>query len=101
MATILPWYSRKAAQDFQINGINSQPNVKVMFQLQHIVQEFNSIFIKISSSGCDIKKGWAVNLDVVSIHHDPENFRDPEKFDPSRFDVSTSQLINFTSIPFY
>ncbi|KAL8110391.1 hypothetical protein AgCh_026203 [Apium graveolens] len=56
MATILPWYSRKAAQDFQING-------------------------------CDIKKGWAVFLDVVSIHHDPENFRDPEKFDPSRFDA--------------
>ncbi|KAI3819161.1 hypothetical protein L1987_12986 [Smallanthus sonchifolius] len=54
-ATILPWYSRKAAQDFEINGYR-------------------------------IKKGWSVNLDVVSIHHDPQVFADPHKFDPSRFD---------------
>ncbi|KAF9601246.1 hypothetical protein IFM89_018356 [Coptis chinensis] len=54
-ATILPWYSRKAAQDFEIDGYK-------------------------------ISKGWSVNLDVVSIHHDPDSFQDPEKFDPSRFD---------------
>ncbi|XP_073020232.1 abscisic acid 8'-hydroxylase 3-like isoform X1 [Primulina eburnea] len=54
-ATILPWFSRKAAQDFDIDGYK-------------------------------IEKGWSVNLDVVSIHHDPEIFPDPEKFDPSRFD---------------
>jgi cytochrome P450 len=55
-ATILPWFSRKAAQDFEIDGYQ-------------------------------IKKGWSVNLDVVSIHHDPEVFTDPYKFDPSRFSV--------------
>ncbi|KAL0438232.1 UNVERIFIED_CONTAM: Abscisic acid 8'-hydroxylase 3 [Sesamum latifolium] len=54
-ATILPWFSRKAAQDFDIDGY-------------------------------EIQKGWSVNLDVVSIHHDPEIFPNPEKFDPSRFD---------------
>ncbi|KAM5562360.1 abscisic acid 8'-hydroxylase 3 [Rosa sericea] len=54
-ATILPWFSRKAAQNFEIDGYN-------------------------------IEKGWSVNLDVVSIHHDPEVFPDPQKFDPSRFD---------------
>ncbi|XP_073032626.1 abscisic acid 8'-hydroxylase 3-like [Primulina eburnea] len=54
-ATILPWFSRKAAQDFDIDGYK-------------------------------IEKGWSVNLDVVSIHHDPEIFPNPEKFDPSRFD---------------
>ncbi|KAI3430061.1 uncharacterized protein J3R85_008349 [Psidium guajava] len=54
-ATILPWFSRKAAQDFEIDGYK-------------------------------IKKGWSVNLDVVSIHHDPEVFPQPEVFDPSRFD---------------
>ncbi|CAK9150921.1 unnamed protein product [Ilex paraguariensis] len=55
IATILPWFSRKAALDFEIDG-------------------------------CKIKKGWSINLDVVSIHHDPAVFPDPLKFDPSRFD---------------
>ncbi|KAF6147564.1 hypothetical protein GIB67_014683 [Kingdonia uniflora] len=55
-ATILPWSSRKAAEDFIIDG----------FQ---------------------IRKGWSIILDVVSIHHDPSIFPDPEKFDPSRFDA--------------
>ncbi|XP_028763707.1 abscisic acid 8'-hydroxylase 3-like [Neltuma alba] len=56
-ATILPWFSRKASQDFEIDGYK-------------------------------IKKGWSINLDVVSIHHDPEVFPDPQKFDPSRFDAT-------------
>ncbi|CAD6207529.1 unnamed protein product [Miscanthus lutarioriparius] len=54
-ATILPWFSRKAAQDFSIDGYG-------------------------------IKKGTSVNLDVVSIHHDPSVFVDPERFNPNRFD---------------
>ncbi|KAE8685711.1 serine decarboxylase family protein [Hibiscus syriacus] len=69
-ATILPWYSRKAAQDFQIDGYN-------------------------------IEKGWSINLDVVSIHHDPGTFPDPEKFDPSRFDapLKTFSYLGFGSGP--
>ncbi|KAG6786047.1 hypothetical protein POTOM_007639 [Populus tomentosa] len=63
-ATILPWFSRKAAQDFEIDGYK-------------------------------IKIGWSINLDVVSIHHDPEVFPDPEKFDPSRFDLSSSNTIHY------
>ncbi|XP_021285032.1 abscisic acid 8'-hydroxylase 3-like isoform X2 [Herrania umbratica] len=70
MATILPWFSRKAAQDFEIDGYN-------------------------------IKKGWSVNLDVVSIHHDPGTFPDPQNFDPSRFDapVKPFSFLGFGSGP--
>ncbi|XP_021903427.1 abscisic acid 8'-hydroxylase 3-like [Carica papaya] len=69
-ATILPWFSRKAVQDFEMDG-------------------------------CKIKKGWSVNLDVVSIHHDPEVFPDPEKFEPSRFDapVKPFSFLGFGSGP--
>lgn len=34
-----------------------------------------------------IKKGWNVNIDVRSLHSDPSIYKDPIKFDPSRFDV--------------
>jgi cytochrome P450 len=46
--------------------------------------------LMLNFAGYQIKKGWSVNLDVVSIHHDPNVFPDPEKFNPSRFDVSLS-----------
>ncbi|KAE8735042.1 transcription factor VIP1-like [Hibiscus syriacus] len=69
-ATILPCCSRKAAQDFEIDGYN-------------------------------IEKGWSISLDVVSIHHDPETFPDPEKFDPARFDapLKTFSYLGFGSGP--
>ncbi|KAL9449613.1 hypothetical protein AB3S75_011521 [Citrus x aurantiifolia] len=69
-ATILPWFSRKAAQDFEIEGYK-------------------------------IVKGWSINLDVVSIHHDPGIFANPEKFDPSRFDapIKTFSFLGFGSGP--
>ncbi|XP_074590282.1 abscisic acid 8'-hydroxylase 1-like [Curcuma longa] len=34
-----------------------------------------------------IPKGWKVLPLFRNIHHSPENFTDPEKFDPSRFEV--------------
>nr|XP_009398465.1 PREDICTED: abscisic acid 8'-hydroxylase 1-like [Musa acuminata subsp. malaccensis] len=35
-----------------------------------------------------IPKGWKVLPLFRNIHHSPENFSDPEKFDPSRFEAS-------------
>ncbi|CAA2996870.1 abscisic acid 8 -hydroxylase 3-like [Olea europaea subsp. europaea] len=69
-ATILPWFSRKAAQDFDIDGYK-------------------------------IQKDWSVNLDVVSIHHDPEFFPNPHKFDPSRFSdpIKPYSFLGFGSGP--
>lgn len=53
-------------------------------------QYFITTKLMLNFAGYQIKKGWSVNLDVVSIHHDPNVFPDPEKFNPSRFDVSLS-----------
>ncbi|KAJ7541128.1 hypothetical protein O6H91_10G047500 [Diphasiastrum complanatum] len=38
-------------------------------------------------NGYLIPKGWKVMPLFRSIHHNPENFPDPYKFDPSRFEV--------------
>ncbi|GAB2295935.1 hypothetical protein Dimus_030084 [Dionaea muscipula] len=35
-----------------------------------------------------IPKGWKVLPLFRNIHHDPDNFPEPEKFDPSRFEVA-------------
>ncbi|KAI4339681.1 hypothetical protein MLD38_024594 [Melastoma candidum] len=53
-ATVLAWFSRKATQDFEIDGYK-------------------------------IQKGRSLNLDVVSIHNNPEYFPRPELFNPSQF----------------
>lgn len=34
-----------------------------------------------------IPKGWKVMPLFRNIHHNPEFFPDPQKFDPSRFEV--------------
>ncbi|KAJ6704183.1 CYTOCHROME P450 26 [Salix viminalis] len=38
--------------------------------------------------GFKIKKGWNVNVDAKSIHLDPNQYNEPSKFNPSRFNVS-------------
>ncbi|XP_027902059.1 abscisic acid 8'-hydroxylase 3 [Vigna unguiculata] len=35
--------------------------------------------------GYKIKKGWNINVDARSIHHDPTVHNDPDVFNPSRF----------------
>ena len=47
-----------------------------------------------------------MNLDVVSIHHDPEVFPNPQQFDPSRFDVrncakALSKFISYNQLFFF
>lgn len=46
--------------------------------------------------GFTIKKGWNINVDAKSIHFDAMIFHDPNKFIPSRFDVSNSLQSNIS-----
>lgn len=48
-------------------------------------------------NGYLIPKGWKVLPLFRNIHHSPENFSDPQKFDPSRFEVAPKPN---TFIPF-
>ena len=42
------------------------------------------------AAGYLIPKGWKVMPLFRNIHHSPDHFPCPEKFDPSRFEVSLS-----------
>lgn len=60
-------------------------------KIKNIVHSFD-ISTSISSqilliAGFEIKKGWFVNVDATCIHYDPNLYKDPMKFNPSRFDV--------------
>ncbi|KAK1422969.1 hypothetical protein QVD17_18261 [Tagetes erecta] len=45
----------------------------------------------------EIKKGWHVDIDATHIHYDPELYKDPLQFNPSRFDESHKP---YSYIPF-
>lgn len=52
-------------------------------------------------SGIDIRKGNAVNISVYAVHHDPEFYDEPEKFNPDRFMPENKQkLTPYTYLPF-
>ncbi|KAK7839466.1 cytochrome p450 716b1 [Quercus suber] len=53
-------------------GIRPAINVGISF-----ISEYHSF---------EIKKGWHVNIDAACIHYDPDLYKDPRQFDPSRFD---------------
>ena len=48
------------------------------------------VHLCICMAGFEIKKGWHVNIDATCIHYDPDLYKDPRQFDPSRFDVISS-----------
>ncbi|KAG6397202.1 hypothetical protein SASPL_143368 [Salvia splendens] len=49
---------------------------------------FREAIQDVEFQGYRIPKGWKVLPLFRNIHHSPENFTDPEKFDPSRFEVA-------------
>lgn len=56
---------------------------------------------KIPETNCILKKGTSVMIPYHSLHHDPEYFPDPEKFDPERFnDKNKNNIPQFAYIPF-
>ncbi|XP_042373259.1 abscisic acid 8'-hydroxylase 1-like [Zingiber officinale] len=75
------------------------PDTKNMPLTSRVIQEtmrvasilsftFREAVEDVEYEGYLIPKGWKVLPLFRNIHHSPENFSDPEKFDPSRFEVA-------------
>ncbi|KAJ6336184.1 hypothetical protein OIU78_012733 [Salix suchowensis] len=45
--------------------------------------------------GFKIKKGWNINVDATSIHLDPNQYNEPNKFNPSRFNDDSKAPYSF------
>lgn len=56
---------------------------------------------KIPDQDVIIEKGTSVTIPILGIHHDPEYYPNPEKFDPDRFtEENKNSRHNFTFLPF-
>lgn len=56
---------------------------------------------KIPGTDLTIPKGIQALINVYSLHHDPEYFPEPYKFDPERFnDENIKNIKSFTFLPF-
>ncbi|KAM7311184.1 piezo-type mechanosensitive ion channel component-like [Ixodes scapularis] len=55
----------------------------------------------LGETGIQVPKGCVVAIPVYAMHHDPENFPDPETFDPNRFSEENVDSIRpYTYLPF-
>lgn len=56
---------------------------------------------KIPNTNQILQKGTSVLVPILSIHHDPEIYPDPETFDPERFSAEESKARNSVAwLPF-
>lgn len=54
----------------------------------------------INQIGVFIKKGMLISIPVYAMHHDPEWYPEPEKFNPERFVNKASLVRPYTYLPF-
>jgi cytochrome P450 family 6 len=56
---------------------------------------------KIPGTEMIIPKGTDIHINIYSLHHDPEYFPNPEKFDPERFSAeNAASIVPFSYFPF-
>lgn len=107
VASILSFTFREAVEDVEYEGqffsyftyviiifsnqISNNYDVRVIILRLKPYLFFLIIGMVKSISGYLIPKGWKVLPLFRNIHHSPEIFPEPEKFDPTRFEVSIEE----------
>ncbi|KAJ7528436.1 hypothetical protein O6H91_15G003500 [Diphasiastrum complanatum] len=73
--------------------------IQETLRLANIVpQTIRSIVEDVNFKGTLFPKGWKVYVSFLGIHLSPKNYKDPLKFDPSRFEASETKSVPY--IPF-
>ncbi|WCJ24981.1 cytochrome P450 family 722 subfamily A polypeptide 1 [Euphorbia peplus] len=61
--------------------------VKETLRMSNVLLWFPRVALQdCTIDGYEIKKGWHVNIDATCIHNDPDLYKNPMQFNPSRFD---------------
>ncbi|KAK8945937.1 Abscisic acid 8'-hydroxylase 1 [Platanthera guangdongensis] len=94
---------RKEGRALDLADIKSMPfTCRVMQETMRVASILSFTFREavedVEYEGYLIPKGWKVLPLFRNIHHSPENFPDPENFDPSRFEVVSLRITNWNSV---
>nr|BBG80450.1 cytochrome P450 716C54 [Avicennia marina] len=61
---------------------------------------FREVLTEFNYAGYTVPKGWKVYWSVSTTNKNPDYFKDPEKFNPSRYDDGESPPPPYTYVPF-
>ncbi len=85
-----------------ILGSVTLDHVKQMNYLEQVMREvercyptagfaFRGVVEPFNFGGYSVPRGWKVLYSIEATHHDPDEFPDPERFDPDRFPVTRGE----------
>ncbi|XP_029636405.2 cytochrome P450 4V2 isoform X1 [Octopus sinensis] len=86
-------------------------NIKKLFYLECIIKEVQRLYPSVPIIGRvsaedfkighhEVKKGTPISIVISSLHRDPQNFPDPDTFDPDRFLLEDTDRSPHAFIPF-
>ncbi|XP_064477126.1 cytochrome P450 3A2-like [Ornithodoros turicata] len=82
-----------------LNGVVSE--TLRMYPIAGRIERMTRVDYTLGDTGVTVPKGCLIVAPVYAIHHDPENFPDPQKFDPTRFiGENLSSIRPYTYLPF-
>jgi len=72
-----------------------------LYPILHVVARELTEDVQLKKAGVTLEKGIMANVNIYTLHHNPDVWKDPERFDPNRFTPdNSSKRSPFAFIPF-